>query len=542
MQSEIFLLSAHPQFPQEFAAQFGDDRPLIHCPTLKALSENMARSTAGIVLVHLEKTTLGGTSPGRFVAELGDCVIHARMVGLVDENCPARLQELAGKLVDRTFELPLTAEQLEEALAENTDLETQLEDFRRHVPHRELVGQTRSLTTFSPEMFSMLDEIKVAGRHDVTALLIGETGSGKTYLAGLIHELSPRCEERLITVACGALPPDLIESELFGHVKGAFTGADSTRQGKFAAAGRGTLLLDEIDVLPLEQQAKLLRVIETGQYEPVGSNETKHSEARLIVASNYNLEDLVAAGTFRSDLYYRLNIITFAVPPLRERPWDVEYMARQFALEHSREHNIPLRNIEPEFIAALKNYDWPGNIREMENVIRRAVLVLPARRAQCKRPAAAHSRSGPRQHGPAQPANPYRSRRAGGAADRLAPPRSRTGRPARHWFLSRFTGGARHPVPSWRHGHANSASPSHAHLWWRVRADHARGARRRARTTNHRRLAQPQQPSPQTNGRRVGHQPSHALQQNEKARNARLEHRTIGGLEPLTRQNLSSHF
>jgi DNA-binding NtrC family response regulator len=223
-------------------------------------------------------------------------------------------------------------------------------------------------------MFDTMDEMKVAARHNVTVLLIGETGSGKTFLAKLIHELSDRREDRFCTVACGALPPDLIESELFGYVKGAFTGADKDREGKFAAAGRGTLLLDEIDVLPPEQQAKLLRVIETGEYEPVGSNETQHSQARLIVASNYNLEELVRAGSFRTDLYYRLNILNFRLLPLRERPWDIEYLARKFALEHSRTHSIPLRAIEPAFLETLRAYHWPGNIREMENVVRRAVL------------------------------------------------------------------------------------------------------------------------------------------------------------------------
>ncbi len=146
------------------------------------------------------------------------------------------------------------------------------------------------------------------------------------------------------------------------------------KPGKFAAAEDGTLLLDEIDVLAPDQQAKLLRVIETGEYEPVGSNETRISRARLIVASNVDLAQLVEEGKFRRDLYYRLNMLSFFIPPLRERPYDVEYLARKFAIQQARSLGIALRGIEPSFLAALRNYSWPGNVRELENIIRRAVL------------------------------------------------------------------------------------------------------------------------------------------------------------------------
>ncbi|MCI0359411.1 MAG: sigma-54 dependent transcriptional regulator [Planctomycetaceae bacterium] len=358
----------------ELGNQLEDKHPIVPCETLDNLPERLKSQPIGAVLVHLDRTTLNGYSPARFIAELDEAIESAPMYGLMTAECPPRLRKLAEKTVDDCLEFPLDYGRLRRLLSDPQDLDAELAGFWNEMPHKELHGRSRSLVTFTPEMFDMMDEIKVAARHNVTVLLIGETGCGKTFLAKLIHELSDRRDDRLCTVACGALPPDLIESELFGYVKGAFTGADRDREGKFAAAGRGTLLLDEIDVLPPEQQAKLLRVIETGEYEPVGSNETQYSQARLIVASNYNLEELVRAGSFRTDLYYRLNILNFRLLALRHRPWDIEYLVRKFALEHSRTHGIQLRSIEPAFLETLRAYHWPGNIREMENVVRRAVL------------------------------------------------------------------------------------------------------------------------------------------------------------------------
>lgn len=237
-----------------------------------------------------------------------------------------------------------------------------------------LEGVTRRFETNSPELKRMLQDLAVAAAHDVTILLIGETGSGKTFLSNLIHEASPRRNEPFIHIACGALPRELIESELFGHTKGSFTSAHADKEGKFIAARRGTMLLDEIDVLGLEQQVKLLRVIETGEFEPVGSNVTHRSQARLVVASNLDLEPLVEQHKFRPDLYYRLNMLKFVIPPLRERPADIVPLARKFIKRFEDKHQIQVQQIEDAFFRSLLSYPWPGNVRELEHVIQRAVI------------------------------------------------------------------------------------------------------------------------------------------------------------------------
>src|SRR5262249_41699185 len=179
----------------------------------------------------------------------------------------------------------------------------------------------------------------------------------------------------LLMVPCGALVANLVESELFGHTKGAFTGADRAKVGKFEAVGEGTLLLDEIDTLGLDQQANLLRVIETGEYESVGSNETKICKARIIAASNRDLGKAMQQGRFRQDLYYRLNVVPFFLPPLRERRQDIAPLARGMAARFARKFQKLIFDISPKAMAALESFAWPGNIRQLENVMQRAVLL-----------------------------------------------------------------------------------------------------------------------------------------------------------------------
>jgi two-component system response regulator HydG len=206
-------------------------------------------------------------------------------------------------------------------------------------------------------------------------LLTGETGTGKTYLAKLMHDCSPRKNNPFLAVPCGAQPANLVESAFFGHEKGAFTGADRKKIGKFEAAKDGTILLDEIDTLGLEQQAGLLRVIETGEYEPVGSNETKTCIARIIVASNWDLEEAAMSGRFRQDLYYRLNVMSFHLPPLRERTQDIEPLVRGMAARFTAKFRKELFDVSKDALAALRAFPWPGNIRQLENAVQQAVLV-----------------------------------------------------------------------------------------------------------------------------------------------------------------------
>ncbi|NQX40918.1 regulatory protein, Fis family [Pedobacter steynii] len=227
----------------------------------------------------------------------------------------------------------------------------------------------------SPLLNSVFDKVKIVAADDTSVLILGESGTGKERIAQILHELSSRKSKKMVTVNCAALPLTLIESTLFGHEKGAFTGAGDRRIGKFEQADGGTIFLDEIGELPLEAQVKLLRVLQEKEIERLGGNQTRKINVRIITATNRNLEKEVAEGRFRLDLYYRLNVFPIELPPLRQRKEDIEALACHFVKKYSSKSERPVKSISAIALQQLTSYDWPGNIRELEHLIERAVLL-----------------------------------------------------------------------------------------------------------------------------------------------------------------------
>ncbi len=230
-----------------------------------------------------------------------------------------------------------------------------------------IIGQSTAIR-------DVLDQIRMVAPTDSTVLICGETGTGKELVARAVHRLSARRAHTFVKCNCAALPTSLLESELFGHEKGAFTGAAASRIGRFELANHGTISLDEIGEAPLEVQPKLLRVLQEHEFERVGSSHTLRTDVRVIAATNADLPQLVAAKRFRADLYYRLNVFPIQVPPLRERPEDIPMLVRHFAREAGRRMNRRAMWVSPATMDALVSHSWPGNIRELQNLIERAVI------------------------------------------------------------------------------------------------------------------------------------------------------------------------
>jgi formate hydrogenlyase transcriptional activator len=244
------------------------------------------------------------------------------------------------------------------------------DEVRSELNFKEIVGKSVALRR-------VLMQVEIVAPTDSTVLIYGETGTGKELIARAIHNLSPRCSNAFVRLNCAAIPTGLLESELFGHEKGAFTGAIAQRVGRFELADRGTVFLDEIGEVPLDLQTKLLRVLREREFERLGSTRTMRTDARLIAATNRDLSAMVAEQKFRSDLFYRLNVFPVRVPALRERAEDIPLLVRHFVQHFARRMKRTIETIPSETMEALSRYSWPGNIRELENLIERAVILSP---------------------------------------------------------------------------------------------------------------------------------------------------------------------
>ena len=272
---------------------------------------------------------------------------------------------------------PFSLDQLEVAI-EKAENFSQLVKVNRFLSREPLADDGRELLGDSPAMQQLRELIRRIARTDATVLIQGESGTGKELIARAIYRDSPRNGAPFIRVNCAAVPENLVESEFFGHEKGAFTGALNRREGRFELAHNGTLLLDEVSEIPLNLQAKLLRVLQEREFERIGGTKTIQVDVRVIASTNRHLEDSVARGEFRQDLFYRLNVVPIHVPPLRERREDIPLLAKNFLQRFARQHGSPARELSPAALAALQDHRWPGNVRELQNVIERAVILCGA--------------------------------------------------------------------------------------------------------------------------------------------------------------------
>jgi PAS domain S-box-containing protein len=253
--------------------------------------------------------------------------------------------------------------------AQNTYLQ---EEIRSEHNFGEIVGS-------SPALLEVLRQVEQIAKIDSTVLILGETGTGKELIARAIHDRSPRKNRALVKVNCGAISAGLVESELFGHVKGAFTGAIANRDGRFKLADGGTIFLDEVGELPMDTQVKLLRVLQEQEFEPIGSSKTIKVNVRVVAATNRDLEELVREGKFRADLFYRLNVVPLRMPALRERATDIHLLTMFFVQKCAKKMGKQIASVSEEAMRRLTNYSWPGNIRELQNVIERGVILSPGK-------------------------------------------------------------------------------------------------------------------------------------------------------------------
>ena len=348
-------------------AMFGYEREEIIGQRVEMLMPELFRA------VHAKHRTQYGANPHRRPMGAG-----LELVGKRKDGSEFPLDIMLGPVETENGPLILTVirdlsekKKLEEALRRSEEEKRYLEEelITTH-QFEEIIGKSSGLKR-------VLKQVETVAPTDATVLILGETGTGKELIARAIHNLSPRHDRSFVKLNCSAIPAGLLESELFGHEKGAFTGAISQKVGRLELAHRGTLFLDEIGDLPLELQPKILRALQEKEFERLGSTRTIPVNVRLVAATNRNLAKMVEQREFRSDLYYRLKVFPVEIPPLRERAEDIPLLAKYFVTQHARRMNRQIETIPPEVMRALTRWHWPGNVRELENFMERAVILSP---------------------------------------------------------------------------------------------------------------------------------------------------------------------
>src|SRR5918998_2838651 len=291
-----------------------------------------------------------------------------------DEQAIAAMQRGAYDYVPKPFRADQVLLVVRKAI-ERERLQREVAQLRDELTAIRGDGVAEGIVGEGEALRSVLDLARKVARHPSTVLISGESGTGKELVARLVHRASPRAAAPFVAVNCGAIPEALLESELFGHAKGAFTGATAERLGLFEEADGGTLFLDEIGELPAALQVKLLRALQEGEVRRVGDNQPRTVDVRVVAATSRDLEAETAAGRFRSDLYYRINVVHLHLPPLRERREDIPDLVRHFLDAYNRRFGLAVRRVSPEAMRMLMDYPWPGNVRELENVVERALVL-----------------------------------------------------------------------------------------------------------------------------------------------------------------------
>src|SRR5713226_7760230 len=326
-----------------------------------------------IIISDIRMPDTSGVELLKFAKEIAPTAVFILITGVPTiETAIAAINSGADRYVIKDHELVDQLRRAVEQVSENLKWQKEAGYLRREL--RRLTGLDNIIGQ-SPKMREIFDLIQTVAPQSSRVLITGESGTGKELVARAIHENSPRAQAPFITINCGAFPETLLESELFGYMKGAVTAATENRQGLFQAAHGGTLFMDEIGNMSLTMQVKLYRVLQEGKVRPVGSNEESDVDVRIIAATNKDFEKEIAEGRFREDLYYRLSVIPIQLPPLRERREDIPLLARHFLETFRKTMEKPINGISPEAMRRLEEYDWPGNVRELENTMERAVAL-----------------------------------------------------------------------------------------------------------------------------------------------------------------------